>query len=176
MQRHSKPVDKRLSDNWGYVYGAVYTYYLCTGEGKYRDSVIRVLRSLPKYRNWNWEPSGDAKNPALGSFDGYADSIESAIYLFSRTRPGSRGMDRLGDAVCSTCSGRWPHRRLVWRREFQPDRHVVGADEEPGRAARRVETRHARRSCGQGGQAASLALECPRGQWSASIMPATAAY
>jgi hypothetical protein len=75
------PIDTRLSDNWGYVYGAVYTYYQVTGDTKYRDAVRRVLASLPKYRNYAWEPG---RNPPLGSFDGYADSIESAIYLVNR--------------------------------------------------------------------------------------------
>jgi hypothetical protein len=75
-----QPVDRGLSDNWGYVYGAVYCYYQVTGEAAYREAVRRVLRSLPKYRNHPWEPS---RNPPLGSFDGYADAIESAIYLVS---------------------------------------------------------------------------------------------
>jgi hypothetical protein len=65
----------RLSDNWGYVYGAVYTHYMITGEAKYRDAVRRVLTNLPKYRGHDWEN---------GSQDGYADSIESAIYLVNR--------------------------------------------------------------------------------------------
>ena len=69
------PVDKGLSDNWGYVYGAVYAFYQATGETKYRDAVRRVLGNLPKYRNYDWE---------RGSFDGYADSIESALYLAAR--------------------------------------------------------------------------------------------
>ena len=38
------PQTDRLSDNWGYVYGAVYTFYQCTGEVRYRDAVRRVLR------------------------------------------------------------------------------------------------------------------------------------
>ena len=75
------PIDTRLSDNWGYVYGAVYTYYQVTGDTKYRDAVRRVLASLPKYRNYVWEPG---RSLPLGSFDGYADSIESAIYLVNR--------------------------------------------------------------------------------------------
>lgn len=70
-----KPSGPGLSDNWGYVYGAVYTFYQATGEEKYRDAVRRVLKALPKYRNYDWE---------RGSFDGYADSIESAIYLVNR--------------------------------------------------------------------------------------------
>ena len=77
------PLQERLSDNWGYVYGAVYSYYLVTGDAKYRDAVRRVLRSLPKYRSFVWEPRNDPKLP-LGSFDGYADALESAIYLVNR--------------------------------------------------------------------------------------------
>ena len=73
----------RLSDNWGYVYGAMYTFYQVTGETKYRDAVIRVLTNLPKYRKYVWEPRNLPELP-LGSFDGYADAIESAIYLVNR--------------------------------------------------------------------------------------------
>jgi hypothetical protein len=76
-----KPTNDRLSDNWGYVYSAMYAYYQSTGETKYRDAVRRVLRNLPKYRNYAWEPG---RGKPLGSFDGYADSIEGAIYLVNR--------------------------------------------------------------------------------------------
>ncbi|MGC4056215.1 MAG: hypothetical protein QM757_46010 [Paludibaculum sp.] len=78
------PADRKLSDNWGYVYGAVYDYYQITGEAKYREAVRRVLSNLGKYHRWCWEPSSVAKEAQLGSFDGYADSIESAIYLVNR--------------------------------------------------------------------------------------------
>lgn len=78
-----EPIDRVLSDNWGYVYGAVYSYYLVTGDTRYRDAVRQVLRALPKYRKHVWEPRADPALP-LGSFDGYADAIESAIYLASR--------------------------------------------------------------------------------------------
>ena len=77
------PKTDRLSDNWGYLYGAVYTFYQCTGETRYKDAVVRVLRNLPKYRNYVWEPRNIPDLP-LGSFDGYADTIESAIYLVNR--------------------------------------------------------------------------------------------
>lgn len=76
-----KPVNKGLSDNWGYVYAAVYSFYQSTGETRYRDAVRRVLKNLPKYRNIAWEPG---RGKVLGSFDGYADSIEGAIYLANR--------------------------------------------------------------------------------------------
>jgi hypothetical protein len=84
-----RPIDERLSDNWGYIYGAVHTFYQVTGEAKYRQAVVRVLQGLPKVRNWCWEPSNNAlvnarRDPKLGSFDGYADAIESALYLVNR--------------------------------------------------------------------------------------------
>jgi len=69
------PIDTGISDNWGYIYGAVYTFYMVTGDAKYRDSVLRVLRSLPNYRGFDWE---------RGRQDGYADTIESALYLINR--------------------------------------------------------------------------------------------
>ncbi len=79
-----RPVQDGLSDNWGYVYGAVYTFYQATGEEKYRAAVRRVLRNLPKYRNYIWEARAGNPEMPLGSFDGYADSIESALYLVNR--------------------------------------------------------------------------------------------
>ncbi len=79
-----QPFSRTLSDNWGYVYGAVYTFYQCTGESRYRDAVLKVLRNLPKYTRHVWEPRPRDPQLTLGSFDGYADTIESAIYLVAR--------------------------------------------------------------------------------------------
>ncbi|MCS6951851.1 MAG: hypothetical protein RMK57_02120 [Bryobacterales bacterium] len=73
--RDLKPRGQGLSDNWGYVYGAVYAFYQATGEERYREAVRRLLRNLPKYRNYDWES---------GSMDGLADSIEGAVYLVAR--------------------------------------------------------------------------------------------
>lgn len=78
------PIDRTLSDNWGYVYGAVYTFYQVTGETRYRDAVRRVLANLPKYPAHVWEPRPNDPSLPLGSFDGYADTIESALYLVNR--------------------------------------------------------------------------------------------
>jgi hypothetical protein len=87
-----KPIGTGLSDNWGYIYGAVYTFYQCTGESKYRDAVVRVLRNLPKYRRHVWEPRAADQHLPLGSFDGYADTIEGAIYLVAR-EPVAEALD-----------------------------------------------------------------------------------
>jgi hypothetical protein len=70
-----EPLDRGLVDNWGYVYGAMYTFYMVTNESKYREAVVRALKNLPKYRNYDWEH---------GRQDGYADTIESALYLVAR--------------------------------------------------------------------------------------------
>ena len=43
-----------------------------TGIPAYRDAVRHVLGNLPRYRGYDWES---------GSFDGYADTIESARLL-----------------------------------------------------------------------------------------------
>ena len=48
---------------------------MATGETRYRDAVRRVLGRLPRYRGYDWEN---------GSQDGYADAIESALYLYAR--------------------------------------------------------------------------------------------
>jgi hypothetical protein len=70
-----RPLSTRISDNWGYLYGSIYTFYMTSGETRYRDAVLRVLRNLPKYHAFDWEN---------GRQDGYADAIESALYLANR--------------------------------------------------------------------------------------------
>src|SRR6266536_834468 len=70
-----EPLDRGLVDNWGYVYGAMYMFYMVTNESKYREAVLRALKNLPKYRNYDWEH---------GRQDGYADTIERALYLVAR--------------------------------------------------------------------------------------------
>ena len=60
-----RPLDEHLSDNWGYVYGAVYAFYQATGDVRYRDAVRRVLTALPKYRRYVWEPLHPEACPAF---------------------------------------------------------------------------------------------------------------
>jgi len=65
-----------LSDGWGYNYVGLLCYDLATGKPAYRPQVEKTLGNLlkPAYCNYRWE----------GSIDGYADSIEGAIYLLNR--------------------------------------------------------------------------------------------
>jgi hypothetical protein len=84
-----KPLDQGLSDNWGYVYGAVYSFFQAGGDTRYRNAVRRVLANLPRYRNYDWE---------RGSFDGYADSIESALYLVNR-EPVPQALDWIDSEI-----------------------------------------------------------------------------
>ncbi|HUU27746.1 MAG TPA: hypothetical protein VM123_08035 [archaeon] len=75
-----------FSDCWGYDYYAYYTFYLATGEEKYRESVERVLSNINKFKGYAWEPlSGDKE-----SQDGIADAVEGALGLLSHLRvPGA---------------------------------------------------------------------------------------
>jgi len=81
----------QLSDGWGYNYVGYLCYDMAVGRlgvpnasvrvGEtpvYREQVASALRSLikPAYDNYNWEGNY--------SIDGFADSIEGAIYLLNR--------------------------------------------------------------------------------------------
>ena len=67
----------QLSDGWGYNYVGYLCYDLATGTNTYRPQVERTLRNTmkPLYENYAWEGE---------SIDGYADSIEGALYLLNR--------------------------------------------------------------------------------------------
>jgi len=71
------PHEGRLSDGWGYNYVGNLCYDMAVGEDVYRGQVRQTLGKLakPMYKNYQWEGS---------SIDGFADSIEGAIYLLNR--------------------------------------------------------------------------------------------
>jgi len=73
----------RLSDGWGYNYVGYLCYDMVAEQPKYQGHIEQTLRNLakPQYKSYPWE--GD-------SIDGYADSIEGAIYLLNRL-PVSEG-------------------------------------------------------------------------------------
>ncbi len=67
----------RFSDGWGYNYVGMLCYDLATGTDRYRPQVQEMLGNLDKkiYHNYPWEGT---------SIDGFADSLEGAIYLVNR--------------------------------------------------------------------------------------------
>lgn len=68
--------DEKPADTFGYVFDAYYSVYLVDGTEKYRQAVLKGVRSLNgKYRNFAWEGT---------SHDGYADAIEGAINIYNR--------------------------------------------------------------------------------------------
>ena len=73
-----------LTDNWGYLFQPFLTAAMIErrvpdGEAdradRYDDAIRQALRALPRYAYYPWQQ---------GEMDGYADSLESAIYLLSR--------------------------------------------------------------------------------------------
>lgn len=71
----------RLSDGWGYNYVGYLCYDMVADQPKYHDHMEQTLRNLakPEYESYPWEGN---------SIDGYADSIEGAIYLLNRVPVG----------------------------------------------------------------------------------------
>jgi hypothetical protein len=79
-----KVTQEGLTDNWGYVLQpfmaeAMLERSVPDGEAdradRYDDAARQALQALPRYRFYPWQQ---------GEMDGYADSLESAIYLLSR--------------------------------------------------------------------------------------------
>jgi len=90
--------DKPLTDNWGYNYVSFYCYYLVTGDSKYRDAIQVPLKNLvkPKYHLYPWEGT---------NIDGFADSIEGALYLLS-VLPVEEGIKWADREVAETLIGK----------------------------------------------------------------------
>ena len=82
--RTGKIVNKGLCDNWGYLYSGYYTFYLACKKANrmteekrlvYVAAIKQALGNLGNYKSWEWENVDQ---------DGYADSIESALYMLNR--------------------------------------------------------------------------------------------
>jgi len=67
----------KLSDGWGYNYVGYLCFDMATEKDTYRPHVAATLKNTmkPEYENYPWEGE---------SIDGYADSIEGALYLLNR--------------------------------------------------------------------------------------------
>ncbi len=67
---------RNLSDGWGYNYVGFLCYDMAVDKNVFRPQIAATLGNMlkPAYKDYRWE----------GSIDGYADSIEGAIYLLNR--------------------------------------------------------------------------------------------
>ena len=67
----------QLSDGWGYNYIGYLCFDMAMGTDTYAPRVAATLKNTmkPAYENYSWEGE---------SIDGYADSIEGALYLLNR--------------------------------------------------------------------------------------------
>ncbi len=65
-----------LSDSWGYNYIGYLCYDMAVGKPVYRNHLRQTLLNLskPEYKDYPWERK---------SVDGFADSVEGAIYLLN---------------------------------------------------------------------------------------------
>jgi hypothetical protein len=93
-----KPIDNGICDNWGYLYSGYYTFYLACEKAnrgtpkerqKYIDAIQQTINNLDRYKSFKWE--------ALHQ-DGYADSIESALYMLNRL-PSDKGFEWVDDEI-----------------------------------------------------------------------------
>lgn len=77
MYNYIDRADSGLSDCWGYNYVAYLCYDMALGEAHYQDHLRQTLQNLakPAYRDYPWERQ---------VVDGYADSVEGALYLLNR--------------------------------------------------------------------------------------------
>jgi len=67
-----EPFDDNLADTWGYVLNGYQTFDLAEGTDRYAAEIERAMRAAATKHSINWE----------GNFqDGYADAIESMLYL-----------------------------------------------------------------------------------------------
>lgn len=75
------PADSLHAHCWGYMFNAVYTTYLITGDDKYLAAVERALEAVTEKPTYLDDPEGGGRD--WGS-DAYSDAIESAIVLLNR--------------------------------------------------------------------------------------------
>lgn len=76
-----KPTDSRPVHCWGYLYNAVYTAYLATGEARFRAAVEKAISGVIREPKYLFDETGSGRN--WGS-NAYSDSLESALVFLNR--------------------------------------------------------------------------------------------
>ncbi|HQP97717.1 MAG TPA: hypothetical protein PLY86_04635 [bacterium] len=76
-----KILDARHAHCWGYLFNAVYTTYLITGEERFIEATQRAMRAVTEKPTYLDDPEGSGRK--YGS-NAYSDAIESAIVFLNR--------------------------------------------------------------------------------------------
>lgn len=74
-------LDRRHAHCWGYLFNAVYTTYLITGEERFLNATKRALDAVTDKPTYLDDPAGSGRK--YGS-NAYSDAIESAIVFLNR--------------------------------------------------------------------------------------------
>lgn len=79
--RDHKPVDARHAHCWGYLFNAVYTTYLITGDQRFLDATKHAMKAVAEKPTYLDDPEGSGRNYKSNA---YSDAIESAIVFLNR--------------------------------------------------------------------------------------------
>lgn len=76
-----KVVDERHVHCWGYMYNAIYTAYMITGDEKYKSAVVRAIEAVTRNPRYLFDEEGAGRGWGANA---YSDSLESALVLLNR--------------------------------------------------------------------------------------------
>lgn len=76
-----KVVAARHAHCWGYMFNAIYTGYLLTGDQRYLQAVRHAMDAVSRNENYLFDESGAGQNWGANA---YSDSIEGALVLLNR--------------------------------------------------------------------------------------------
>jgi len=73
--------DPRHAHCWGYMFNAIYTAYLATGEARYREATEKALAAVGRRPHYLFDDAGHGRGWGANA---YSDSIEGALVLLQR--------------------------------------------------------------------------------------------
>ncbi|MBI4907524.1 MAG: hypothetical protein HY820_28115 [Acidobacteria bacterium] len=76
-----KVVDARHAHCWAYMFNAIYTGYLMTGDERYRKAVEAAMDSVSRNTHYLFDEAGAGRKWGANA---YSDSIEGALVLMNR--------------------------------------------------------------------------------------------
>ncbi|MBK5294442.1 MAG: hypothetical protein JJE04_22525 [Acidobacteriia bacterium] len=76
-----KVVDQRHAHCWGYMFNAIYTGFLMTGDARYKQAVVHAMDAVVQNTNYLFDESGAGRKWGANA---YSDSIEGALVLLNR--------------------------------------------------------------------------------------------